>query len=304
MDTETRWGREDRERRRSTRARLVALLLTCAALITLDHTGGGSSPLEPVRRAAGEVFGPVEQVTGTAVRPFTAVGDWFSSRSSMRAELDELRTENAELRSQQATAGLDRNRLAEFDGLTRAAEDLGQALVPARVVGYGPSQSFTRTVTIDAGSSAGLGPDMTVLNADGLVGRVLRVTRTTATVLLVADQGSVVGGRIGESMEIGFVRGSGSVAADGTLDFDLVDHTVAPAKDDAVLTWGSAGGGPYVAGVPVGRVTEVYSSLRDGSRRAVVQPFVDFSSLDLVGVVVPSGSVSDRAVIEADGTFR
>jgi rod shape-determining protein MreC len=36
----------------------------------------------------------------------------------------------------------------------------------------------------------------------------------------------------------------------------------------------------------------------------VIQPYVDFGSLDLVGVVVPSGSASDRAVIEADGSLQ
>ena len=37
------------------------------------------SPVDPARRAVGEVFGPVEVATATAVRPFTAVPDWFRS---------------------------------------------------------------------------------------------------------------------------------------------------------------------------------------------------------------------------------
>jgi rod shape-determining protein MreC len=51
-------------------------------------------------------------------------------------------------------------------------------------------------------------------------------------------------------------------------------------------------------------VTAVYASLRETSQRAVIQPYVDFGALDLVGVVVPSGTRSDRGVIEADGTLR
>ena len=54
----------------------------------------------------------------------------------------------------------------------------------------------------------------------------------------------------------------------------------------------------------VGTITEVYSSLREASQRAGVKPFVDFSALDVVGVMVPSGADSDRAVIEADGSLR
>lgn len=303
---EKRWRGIDKldERKRPSRSVLVALLLGCATLITLDAQNGADSPLEPVRQAVGEAFGPVESATATVVRPFADVPEWVRSKSSLRRDLDVLEAENAQLRSQVATTGFDRNRLAELDGLTKAASDHGYALVPSRVVAVGPMQSFSRTVTIDAGSRAGLRADMTVLNNDGLVGRVLRTTRTTATVLLALDAGSVVGGRIGSSMEVGFLRGRGVIGDDGRLDLDLVDDSVVPAKDDVVLTWGSEGGAPYVSGIPIGRVTDVFSSPRDTSRQAVIQPFVDFSSLDLVGVVVPSGTSSDRAVIEADGAMR
>lgn len=304
---ERRWrslGDLDADRRRPSRALLVALVLACASLITLDLQGDGDSPLEPVRAAVGEVFGPVENATAAAIRPIAAIPDFFRTRDSLEAELSSLEAENAELRSQVARSGFDRNRLAEYDGLTAASENLGQALVPARVVGIGPSQSFSRTVTIDAGSDAGVSPDQTVVNADGLVGRVLRTTRTTATVLLVIDTGSVIGGRVGESMEMGFLRGRGDLGAEGKLDLELVDQAEVPAKHDTVVTWGSDGGAPYVAGVPVGRVTSVYSSIRETSQRAVIEPFVDFGALDLVGVVVPSGTPSDRAVIEADGELR
>jgi rod shape-determining protein MreC len=304
---ERRWrslGDLDADRRRPSRALLVALVLACASLITLDLQGDGDSPLEPVRSAVGEVFGPVENATAAVVRPIAAIPEFFRTRDSLEAQLISLEAENADLRSQVARSGYDRNRLAEYDGLTAASENLGQALVPARVVGIGPSQSFSRTVTIDAGSDAGVRPDQTVVNDDGLVGRVLRTTRTTATVLLVIDTGSVVGGRVGESMEMGFLRGRGDLGAEGELDLELVDQAEVPAKHDTVVTWGSDGGAPYVAGVPVGRVTSVYSSIRETSQRAVIEPFVDFGALDLVGVVVPSGTPSDRAVIEPDGELR
>ncbi len=282
----------------------MALVLASLTLITLDYHGGDDSPVESARRVVGEVFGPVETGTATAIRPFTAVPDWFRSRGALNDDVARLEAENSRLRSQAATADYDRNRLQEYDGLTAAADDLGYALVPARVVALGPAQSFSDAVTIDAGSRAGIRPDMTVINNDGLVGRVLRVTSTTATVLLVVDTDSVVGGRVGESMEVGFLHGRGVVGDSGRLDLELVDESEVPAKDDTVVTWGSEDGAPYVAGVPVGRVTSVYSSVRESTQRAVIDPYVDFGSLDLVGVVVPSGTHSDRAVIEADGSLK
>lgn len=301
---ERRWRGMDRldSRNRPPRSLLVALVLASVTLITLDFHGGTDSPVEPARRVLGEAFGPVEAGTAAVIRPFTAVPSWVRSQGNLSEEIRDLEAENSDLRSQVATAGFDKNRLEEYDGLTQSAESLGRALVPARVVAYGPSQSFSNTVTIDAGSQSGIGPDMTVINNDGLVGRVLRVTRTTATVLLIIDQESNVGGRVGSSLEIGFVKGLGSLA-DDELDLHLVDDAVIPAKHDTVVTWGSAEG-PYQRGVPVGRVTDVYTSLIESSQRVVIEPFVNFSALDVVGVMVPTGTTSDRAVIEADGALR
>lgn len=301
-----RWrvtDRFEREQRPPT-ALLVALVLASVCLITLDYHGGSDSPMETAREAVGEVFGPVEAASAAVVRPFVAVPEWFESRAELRHDVAQLQAENSELASQVARAGIDRHRLAEYDALTATAEQTGRALVPARVIAMGPAQAFSSTVTIDAGARAGLTPDLTVVNADGLVGRVLRVTRTTATVLLILDAESVVGGRVGSSMELGFLRGRGVLDDGGRLDLELVDQQVIPARDDVVLTWGSRDGAPYVAGVPVGRVTQVFSSVRDSSKRAVIAPYVDFTSLDVVGVVVPSGTRSDRALIEADGTLR
>ncbi|MGN0062830.1 MAG: rod shape-determining protein MreC [Nocardioides sp.] len=301
---ERRWSGTERleGRGRPSRSVLVALVLASVTLITLD-VATDDSPLDPARRAVGEVLGPVQTGSATLARPFEAVAGWFTSRGDLRDRVEELEGENADLREQVVRTDFDRNRLDQYDSLTRTAEELGTALVPARVVAVGPAQSFDRTVTIDAGSEAGIGPDMTVVSSDGLVGRVLRVTSTTATVLLVVDRDSTVGGRVGSSMEIGFVTGNGSFGGDAGLDLRLVDATEVPARDDVVLTWGSDTG-PYEAGVPIGRVTEVYSSLRETSQRAVVEPFVNFSTLDVVAVMVPSGTASDRAVIEADGSLR
>ncbi|MBY9076709.1 rod shape-determining protein MreC [Nocardioides sp. WL0053] len=287
------------QHKRPSRTTLVLLLLASFTILTLDARGGDDSPIDPVRSVAGDLFGPVEEATATVVRPFQAVPEFFTTTGSLRRQVQQLEAENASLRGQVATGVVDRNRAAELDGLMRSSASTGYALVPARVIALGPAQSFSRTVTIDAGTTSGIHPDMTVLNNDGLVGRVIRADRGTATVLLVVDRESVVGGRLGSSMEVGFLRGRGEVGDRGRLDLDLVDNAVTPARDDVLVTWGSENGAPYVSGIPVGTVTSVFSSPRELSKRAVIDPFVDFSSLDLVGVVVAPDTESDRTVIKA-----
>jgi rod shape-determining protein MreC len=288
------------QHQRPSRGVLALLLLASFTIITFDVRGGDRSPVEPLRTVAGNVFGPAEKATASVVRPFQAVPEFFTTTGSLQQEVRRLEAENATLRGQLATSSVARQRAAELDGLLERSADTGYALVPARVVAHGPAQSFSRTVTIDAGTSSGIDADMTVLNNDGLVGRVIRADRSSATVLLIVDRDSVVGGRLGSNMEVGFLRGRGEVGNKGRLDLDLVDNAVTPGRDDVLVTWGSQNGAPYVAGVPIGRVTDVFSSPRQLSKRAVIEPFVNFSSLDLVGVVVRADTDGDRPVLNAE----
>ena len=278
----------ERDGRRS-RVVVALLLLASFTVITLDAGHRGASPVDPLRAAAGEALGPVEAVLGAVVRPVAGVGEHFASVSDLRARNDRLTARNAALEAELRTSGLARRRARQLDALLGVSSRDGLALVPAQVVALGSAQMFSRTATIDAGTRDGVRPDMTVLAAEGLVGRVIRADAMTATVLLIVDPESVVGGRLATSMELGFVRGGAGLDRSGRLELSLVDDDVRPRRGDPVVTWGSKNGAPYIAGAPIGRVVSVQRSPAESSTTAAVRPYVDFSALDLVGVVVDSG---------------
>lgn len=272
-------------------------MLSAVTVMTLDAAGGADSPVQPVRTAAAEVFGPMETGMASAADPVVDGVSLLGDMAALRADNDRLSEQNARMRAELATGELDRNRLAQYDALAGVAESADVDLVPAQVVAVGPAQAFARTVTIDAGTDDGVRADLTVVDAAGLVGRVLSASRHSATVLLAVDAGSVIGGRLDSSMELGFLRGNGSLGSEGQLSLDLVDPDAVPDEGDTVVTWGSRGGRPYVAGVPVGEVTGVHASAGDQSVTASVHPFADMSALDLVGVVVGPDRPAGRAVL-------
>ena len=262
-----------------------------------------------LRRLVGEVYGPVQAGCGRDAAPVRArAGLGPEPPRHGSATSTRLEAENDRLRGELATTDYDRNRLA---GVRRPHPRRGADRLRARPGprgGIGAAQSFSQTVTIDAGTRAGVRADLTVVNADGLVGRVIRVTSTTATVLLVVDADSTVGGRVGLQHE---GRASCTGAATWTVSATRPGSTSSwstrppcPHAATTVVTWGSDRGAPYVSGVPVGRVDSVYSSLRETTQRAEIDPFVDFGALDLVGVVVPSGTAERPGRVEADGSLR
>jgi rod shape-determining protein MreC len=99
---------------------------------------------------------------------------------------------------------------------------------------------------------------------------------------------------LGASMELGFLEGDGDVSDNGSLQLSLVDHLVSARVGDPVVSWGSRGGSPYVAGVPIGQVVSVRSSPAELTQTATIRPYVNFSSLDLVGVVTSSHTASTQ----------
>jgi rod shape-determining protein MreC len=262
------------------------LLLASITLLTLDAgRAPGTSPVDPLRSAAAAVLGPVEDGTAAAFAPLTDIPGYFTNVNALRRRDDALQATNRSLLERLRLTEAQQPRSGEISGLSRFADQSHFSLVAAQVVALGPAQSFSRTVTIDAGTSDGVVPDLTVINADGLVGRVIAASRSTATVLLIIDSKSTVGGRLGDSRELGFLQGDGDISAGGSLQLSLVDHAVSARVGDTVVSWGSHGGTPYVAGVPIGKVVGVRSSPAELTQTATIRPFVNFSSLDVVAVV-------------------
>ena len=275
---------------------LALLLVTSISLITIDYRGGERSPLDGVRSFAAAVFGPVERVAAAIASPVSDAVDSVGRLNDGQDETDRLAAQNQELKRRLRTSGLDRTRVQELDDLLHLAGAGRYRVLPAQVIAIGSAQTFSWTVTLDAGSRDGIRPDMTVLNGDGLVGRVKTVGPTTATVLLAVDPESSVGVRLEGSMEVGFTTGRG-IGQGGNLDLQLLDGQSTVERGDRLVTFGSQGDTPYVPGVPLGVIVSVQGTPGSQTRAAVVAPYVDFTALDLVGVVVEPPRTDPRDAV-------
>jgi len=273
---------------RRLRVIIAVLVLTCVTLIVLTVREDSGGPLRGVGSA---IFGPLERGASAV---FSPIGGFFSDLGTWRDSVDrvkELEAENAKLKALVETSAEDRARVAELDALLKLAGAGQYRMVPAQVIAIGPTQDFAWTVTIDAGSRDGLDVDMTVVNGSGLVGRVVSVGEGTATVALMIDATTSLGGRIAQSQEIGIVSGTGTQYE---LQMQILDPLAPVDVGTAVVTFGSEGGRPYVPGVPIGVVTGVKGSPGQLARIAVVRPYVDMSTLDLVGVITEPPRVDPR----------
>lgn len=134
---------------------------------------------------------------------------------------------------------------------------------------------------------------MTVLNGDGLVGRVTTVGPDTATVLLANDPDFTVGTRMEATDELGFATGQGS----RPMAVQFLNGKAKVRKGDRLVTFGSSKDKPFVPGVPVGEVVRVDPSGGDLTRTVYVRPYVGFTKLDIVGIVVQAPREDPRDAV-------
>jgi rod shape-determining protein MreC len=268
----------------SRRTRIILSILVVASLsfVILDLRGG-DGPFSSARSAVSSIIGGIQRGAATIFSPFTGASEWWSTQVDQSGQIRDLTVENERLNSALVSLQNDIARADQLDALLRVASVGRYQVTPAEVIAIGPSQDFAWTVTIDAGSLDGLEEDMTVINGDGLVGRVLKVYNSTSTVVLIVDPVSSVGGRVAGSQEIGIVSGTGR---QNSLEFQLLDPLGEVNAGDAVVTFGSKDGRPYAPGLPIGEVVDVTGSAGQLARIATVRPYANMSQISVVGVVV------------------
>jgi rod shape-determining protein MreC len=274
---------------RRTRTVLGLLLLVSLTLVVLSLRGGGDG----ARDTANGIFGPVENAASAVVRPIRDFVGSISSLGTKDQQIDELQRRVDELTAQVNTSENARRRAQELDDLLRLAGAGQYTTVPAQVIAFGPTQGFAWTITIDAGAEDGLKVDQNVVNGQGLVGRVIRVGPSTSVVALLVDATATVGARIEGSGEVGFLNGTGDPKV---LELQLLDPFAPAQVGDRLVSFGVRGGA-YVPGIPLGTITQVSGTPGQLTRVAKVTPFVDVTTLDVVGVITQAPRTDPRDAV-------
>lgn len=147
--------------------------------------------------------------------------------------------------------------------------------IPARIIARDPT-SWSRSVVIDRGAMDGVKIDRPIITADGLVGKVIEVGRSTSKVLLILDSNSRISCLIQRTREEGLLEGR----RDGLCKIKYISADGDVALDDIVITSGT--GGIYPKGLPIGRIIEIGAERGGLYKYALVKPAVPFSRLEEV----------------------
>jgi len=200
-----------------------------------------------------------------------------------------LRAENDSLRAQLARRTLEVAELAERDReAVRLRELLGfrettpHRVVAARVIAREAARKG-QDLKIDAGRRDGLRKDQPVITAEGLVGRVARVEGGSAFVRPLLANNCKVSARLSRTRTDGILGWREDVG----LYLGFLPFRAEVATGDEVVSSGL--GGVFPRGLVIGHVSKTVFDENEGMLHAVVEPAVDFSSLEELFVVLETG---------------
>jgi rod shape-determining protein MreC len=168
----------------------------------------------------------------------------------VRQENRQLREQIEHLQLEQVRLQQDANQAHRLQALLGFKEQFIAKTLAAQVIGSSGSEQ-SRTIYIDKGSRDGIQQDMAVISADGVVGRVISVFKSTSQILLINDQTSGVGAILEQSRVLGVLQGKPS----GGLVIDKIMADEDIKAGDKVVT--SGGDLIFPKGLLIGTVSKI-----------------------------------------------
>ncbi|AQQ52898.1 rod shape-determining protein MreC [Planococcus lenghuensis] len=263
--------------------RLIILLVGVIILValigfSLRDRDNVTLPEQFIKDAAGIgqtiISRPASFVAG-AIEQADLLLDSYEENRRLKARLEEYASVQAEV----ADLRIENEELRKIVGKEEDLRDFNP--IQANVIGRNPDQWENRLI-LDQGSSKGIAPNMAVMTANGLIGKVATVTPLTSTVELLTSESAdyrvsaIVTGA--DAQVHGLIEGYDAERGELLLKRVASNLDIQPGQQ--VVTSGL--GGVFPRGIVIGEITEVTVDEFGLTKLAYVKPSAEFPLLDHV----------------------
>ena len=245
----------------STRLLFLLLLITSLTLTIQSHSYHRSTVVNSTNVLTGSVFEKVSEV---------------KTYFSLREQNNKLAQENAALRKilfnqKDSTTVLKKDSLKGYDKID---------VIQSRVINnsYGVPENY---LTINSGSLQGIKEDMGVVNSQGIVGIVEKVSPKYATILSVLNVKSQINAKVKKSGHFGSLVWNAKNA--GYVQLIDVPRLATVKKGDTVVTGGRST--IFPENIPVGIIDKIYTDTETNYFTINVRLFNDMTNLNHVYII-------------------
>ncbi len=259
---------------------LIAVLTALILAILSVVSGGKISPIGSLINIISE---PIQSISAS-------VSGYFEEHADREQYYDNLKRENEKLRNELAAAlqaVRENEAISKENVQLRAAlglreRDSSLVFESAEVVARN-SDNWSRTFTVNKGSSSGLNINNCVVTAEGMVGYISEVGSNWATVTSITDtemQASAIASR---TRELASAEGTFELMGKGLFRLSYLPRDTRLLEGDIIETSGF--GGLFPKGIVLGSVVEIRGEDHGISKYAIIKPAVDPEKVNHVLIV-------------------
>ena len=240
----------------------MLLLITSLTLTIQSHSYHRSTVVNSANVASGTVYEEMNKVR---------------SYFNLRSQNNKLARENAALRKmlfnkKDSTSTLEKDSLKGYDKIE---------VIQSRVINnsYNVPENY---LTINSGALQGIKPDMGVINSQGIVGIVEKVSSNYATVFSVLNVKSKINAKVKKSNHFGSLIWNAKNA--GYAQLIEIPRLASVRKGDTIVTGGSSR--IFPENIPVGIIDKVYTDTETNYYTLNIRLFSDMTNLDHVYIIL------------------
>lgn len=266
---------------------IIVLSVTFLGIIIFSIKSGSNS----VSSGVGAVVSPLQKIVYNINDKIKGSFDFFLNFSKVKQENDDLRAQNAELES----------KMVEYNKLKDENDRLREILkfkdsksnydyVGCNIIGYSGG-TLSQGYIIDRGTNDGIEKDMIVINYQGLVGKVTEAESNYSIVETILNENIAVSVMVESTRETtGILRGVKESKNENLVKIYNLPIDSQIKEGDVILTSGL--GMIYPKEIRIGEVVSVSTDNLTVMKNAVVRPYVDFSKLEELFVIIPKDKIN------------
>ncbi len=226
---------------------------------------------------------PMQKVFNYATEAVDGFAAYFYKFDELIEENLALRERVAELEKQNYDAAELEERSAWMSNfLEMKTQHTDFKMLSASVTGR-ESGNYSKVLTIDVGTGAGVSLNMPVVTSEGIVGRITELGYNWAKVTTLVEPQSSVGAYIERTEDAGICEGKFELSSDGLCQLSYLPAEAEAEIGDRILSTGF--GSVYPRGLVIGYVETVGINEYTRSPDVTVKCAVDFSELTQVMII-------------------
>ena len=264
----------------------VVVIILSVTFLSLIGYSANRGKMSFVENGVGVTINSVQGLFYDSLYKIGNSFQFITNISKVKAQNEELRKSNSKYQSKalEYSASIKENErlrsMFKFSELKDQYDYVG-----ADIIGIS-GNSFSDGFIINEGEDKGIKKGMIAMTGEGLVGQVTSVGNNWSIVQCLSNKNIAVAALVHRTRDNnGIVKGYADKNNKPLAEIDRLSLDSGVKKGDVIETSGL--GGIYPAEIRIGKVLSVHEDKGEVMKSAIIQPYVDFSKIEEVFIVIP-----------------